>query len=95
LIIPREELYNILFCRGYQEKMREMLDIAASQVDNNVRRQVRTCKHCCQPSGQYYLDPGENWCTLLPAKWTIMSGETRENWKALLPAKWTIMSGDR
>jgi hypothetical protein len=28
--------------RGYQEKMREMLDIAASQVDNNVRRQVRT-----------------------------------------------------
>jgi hypothetical protein len=24
----------------YQEKMREMLDIAASQVDTNVRRQV-------------------------------------------------------
>ncbi len=26
--------------RGYQEKMREMLDIAASQVDNSVRKQV-------------------------------------------------------
>ena len=34
-----KELQNI---RNYQERMRENLDIAASQLDQNMRRQVPT-----------------------------------------------------
>ena len=35
-----KELQNI---RNYQERMRENLDIAASQLDQNMRRQVPPC----------------------------------------------------
>jgi len=35
----------------------ELVDMAASQVDHNVRKN------------------GENWWTLLPAKWRLMSGD--------------------